>query len=296
MNNILITGATGFVGHAVMDYYENNYKMQDKIFIISSHVVKGYNTIIHEDNIFEAKELPDKIDYLLCIAGYVPKTTEQRDNRYCHAIAVSGLKYLLDNLPSIPKRIVFCSSVDVYGRNNGDKIINENDKSYAYDFYSAQKLMCEGLIEEYSRRNNVDYSILRLGPMFGGHDLRREFFMPGIIYKALANEEITLKVNPSVKRNYIYVKDSAKAIWNALLTSEVIPNIINVVSHNNITMDEMISAVIKITDSHSNYIIEPNGSLVTGQMIFDNSLMEEYLGIEEYSFESAIKETLQFIR
>ena len=61
MNNILITGATGFVGHAVMDYYENNYKMQDKIFIISSHVVKGYNTIIHEDNILRQKNYQTKL-------------------------------------------------------------------------------------------------------------------------------------------------------------------------------------------------------------------------------------------
>lgn len=292
--NILITGATGFLGKNLLKFLKENLSKEHKVYLLTSHLIEGFDCILHKGYSYDKSELPENIDVLLSLSGFVPKNDKDHNDKYNHASAVVNLNYLLNNLPNIPQKVIFCSSVEVYGRNNAD-IINEESKIFATNLYSAQKLMCEGIVEQYAIKNRCSYHILRLGPMFGANDIGREhLFLPNIFKKAITNKPIHL-VAPNNKRNYIYVKDVACAIYKSLFINDDVP-IINIVSENNMTMHKIATSIIHTTNSKSIMSVENEDVFSSEQMIYDNSKIKKYLCGETYSFESAVKEIYQIWR
>ena len=288
--NILITGATGFLGTAFQQFLIEK-SVKERIYMLCSRPVDGFNYILHNNYTYETKSLPSKIDIVICIGGFVPKSVDDQKDGLLHATAVRSVDWLLHHLPNIPEKIIFCSSVEVYGRSSGN-VITETCEVNPCSLYAAQKIMCEGLIKDYCSRNGSQYQILRCGPLFGPGDKRKNCFLPGIIYQAIANKEITLTVPPETKRNYLYVKDCAKAIW-ASIYSDTTNSIINVVSKNNMKMVDIINTVRKVINSNSQLVINPVTEGEQTEMIYDNRKMRERLVASEALFEDAIRETFE---
>ena len=143
---VLITGATGFLGGNLLQLLEKELN-NDDIYILCSKPIEKYKCILHHDYTYSNKDLPQNIDTLLCIGGFVPNNSDDQKDGNKHAKAVLNLKYLLDNLPNVPSKILYCSSTEVYGRNNIESI-NEKTVISPYDLYSCQKVMCEGIIKD----------------------------------------------------------------------------------------------------------------------------------------------------
>ena len=94
------------------------------------------------------------------------------------------------------KKFIFASTIYVHS-NQGS-------------FYRVSKQSSELFIEEYHKRHGLNYSILRFGSVFGPR-ASKENGLSKIINKALREKKIYYSGTKKAIRNFIYVKDAARA-------------------------------------------------------------------------------------
>jgi len=82
-------------------------------------------------------------------------------------------------------------------------------------FYKSSKLACESYIEEFYKRYNLEYSILRYGTIYGPRSEKTNSVYQ-IVKNALVKKSIIYGGNPEIVRDYIHVYDAAKASVKSL--------------------------------------------------------------------------------
>lgn len=157
---ILLTGATGFIGKAIV----KELSKENSIFSLSRY--SGSYQIALEN---EVPNFEEKFDLVIHAAGKahsVPKTELERS--LFHNINVVGTVNLLKALKNsgVPKQFVFISSVSVYGQELGSGI-NEEHQLEAKDPYGLSKIEAEELVMKWCKKHNVVYTILRLPLVVG---------------------------------------------------------------------------------------------------------------------------------
>ncbi|RZK61255.1 MAG: NAD-dependent epimerase/dehydratase family protein, partial [Pedobacter sp.] len=201
----LITGGSGFLGKVIYAELEKNWD----VITIS----RNQGTL----NLDLSKEIPllPQIDLVVHAAGkahIVPKSSTEIED--FHEVNVTGSKNLLtglEQMPLLPKHLVFVSSVAVYGCEIG-LLINEEHPLNAKDPYGLSKIGAESLIKDWCLKNNVICSILRLPLIVGLNP-------PGNL-RAMIN---------GIKKGYYFNIDKGKARKSMVMANDV-ANIIPIVS------------------------------------------------------------------
>ena len=93
------------------------------------------------------------------------------------------------------KRYIFASTIYVYSQSGG--------------FYRCSKQACELYIEEYAKKYNLNYSILRFGTLYGPRSNKNNSIYY-FIKQALQNKKIIYDGKANSIREYIHVRDAAK--------------------------------------------------------------------------------------
>ncbi|PSR75964.1 hypothetical protein BD289DRAFT_509830 [Coniella lustricola] len=105
------------------------------------------------------------------------------------------------SLPSEPVRVVFPSSLAVFGPSEG-VIVDENTQPLPQSSYGAQKSMVELLLNDLSRRGLVDARIVRLPTIIvrpGKPTGAASSFCSGIIREPLSGQEASLPVRKDLR-------------------------------------------------------------------------------------------------
>ncbi|MGN0014988.1 MAG: NAD-dependent epimerase/dehydratase family protein, partial [Candidatus Gastranaerophilaceae bacterium] len=162
MNNIFFTGLSGFLGQEFLKYYnsrkDNNFRfVQNPIYYRGNG--KDYNYA------FSADDFSENIDILVHAGAFTPKKREQMEDVTLNLSNVINTDYLLKNLPNIPKKIIYISTVSVYSPTKN--VINEETPLGGDSVYGLSKLMCEKIIQNYCIQNEIPYQILRLSVIYG---------------------------------------------------------------------------------------------------------------------------------
>ena len=160
---ILITGASGFLGKSILNFFSS----QD-ISILSV----GRNSL-NEIKCDLSSEIPNlnltEIELVIHAAGKAHSIpiNQLEINRFFE-VNVIGTQNLLKGLAlaGVPKHFVFISSVAVYGLNEGNKI-NENSPLLAIDPYGLSKIQAERVVIDWCNKNKVVCTILRLPLLIG---------------------------------------------------------------------------------------------------------------------------------
>ncbi|EDM37178.1 putative UDP-galactose 4-epimerase [Pedobacter sp. BAL39] len=159
--NILLTGASGFLGKYIVHTFH-----QDKVVRLG----RGQDEDITCDLSTKVPVISSEFDLVVHAAGKahsVPKTAAEKKSFF--DVNVAGTRHLLaaiDKSGYLPKSFVFISSVSVYGLESGNNI-PEDWPLKANDAYGMSKIQSEILAIEWCARNNVTCSILRL-PLLAG--------------------------------------------------------------------------------------------------------------------------------
>jgi len=156
----LVTGSSGFLGKIIADE------------LAKDNTVIGLSRTSGEIKLDLATTIPsfnDHYNVVIHTAGKAhspPKNQKQIEDFY--RTNVIGTKNLLKGLENhkLPEKLVFISTVAVYGENKGDLITERSDLK-AKDPYGRSKIQAEKTIIAWCNKYKITYTILRLPLVIG---------------------------------------------------------------------------------------------------------------------------------
>ncbi len=318
---ILMTGATGMIGKMLIDVlmYKND-KSEKKIHIIgvgrSAEKAKKRlgDYFGREDfeflemNISNAVISNKKIDYIIHAASATHPLQYSGDPVGTIIPNVIGLNNLLKlAIEEEVKRVIFLSSVEIYGENRGDvekfdeKYLGYIDCNTLRAGYTESKRVGEALCQAYKEQYGLDFVTLRLARVFGPTMLMGDSKASSqFIKNALAKEDIVLKSKGTQEYSYLYVADAVRAILYGLVVAES-GEAYNVADEKfNISLKDFASICAEIAGKKVIFELpseqEIKGFSKASKALLDGTKFREIGFLIEDSIEDCLSETLNILR
>lgn len=198
-NRVLVFGGNGFLGqYLVAELTERGY-ITDVADLLEIDNFKGSS--FFSVDIMNEKKVHDtisggKYDYVYNLAGFAnldnaidhPKETIELN-------VIGNINIMEGCLKGGIKRFIYASSA--YAMSNKGS------------FYGISKLASEKLIEEYKRRHNLSFTILRYGSVYSELPFDNNYIYK-LIEKAVNEKEIHHNGSGQELREYIHASDAAK--------------------------------------------------------------------------------------
>ncbi|MEK0413637.1 MAG: hypothetical protein RL070_1125 [Bacteroidota bacterium] len=158
--NVLLTGANGFLGKFIAKELS-----KDNVIFGLSRSSDYYQFSLES----EIPKFNQYFDFVIHAAGKAHNTPNSRaEVQSFYEVNVTGTMNLLQGIEQVglPKKIVFISSVSVYGELNAE-MVKEESELKATDPYGKSKIEAEKLILNWCREKGVLCTILRLPLLVG---------------------------------------------------------------------------------------------------------------------------------
>ncbi len=239
---ILVTGASGFLGGHLVD------KLISKDYGVRALVREGSdlrNLNATKVDLFRG-DLSEK-ESLKCIMDgidlvvHAGACTSGSWQNYKDSTIV-GTKNILElALTSDIKKLVYISSIDVYGVNQGEKdsLINEASLLERYEEkvgpYAKSKILSEKIVQEFSRNSKFPIVIVRPGIIYG---IGCKTFLPHIGL-SLFGGKVFLKIGRGEKRLPLtHIDNTVEAIVRLLESKNSADEIYNIIDPKYIRQKE----------------------------------------------------------
>jgi len=251
---ILVTGAGTLLGNTL------SQKILSKNFDLIASFRKTYpkNLNINKDHILKLDlskkiKFSKKIDTLIHCASAIP-SYEISDKKMID-INYLGFKSLLSQaIKNNCKKVILISTMSVYGKINL-KNITENTKTKPIDAYGKSKLMMENLLIKESRKNRLNFFILRLPAIVG---FKSDYnFISKILQKIKKNQVINY-CNPDLNfNNFIHVENLSQIIFEMIFKNG--KKILNIGSTKPVKLSKIINNIYKFEKKKpKTFIFESN--------------------------------------
>ena len=275
-----MTGGSGFVGKHFQEYLK-----PDKDICINLIKFNYQNfEILNDDTLFS-----EQADVLLLLGWYVAKSKDEENDIEKNFLPLIFLKNLLDKFTIPPKKLIFVSSVEVYGR-NVTELLTETSVCATESLYGISKLYGELIVQEWAKQNDVKCQILRLGPIYGPGDNRRGYLLDKIIQSSICNTTFDLHMSLKTRRNLLFIDDACEFIWNSIQGNSL--DTINIVSEWNPTIGEIIQY---LKENNSNFTVVHHGGNMP-EILFNAEKRIRILGKEKVSLKEGIYRYYKWMR
>ncbi len=220
----------------------------------------------------------------------------------------TNLIHLMEVLDACHKKygnkfeFIYTSSWFVYGRSEFPMVenfpIHEEAPCHPTGFYSITKYSAEMLLQSYCETFKIPYRILRLANVLGHRDRnvsKKKNALQFLIDKLVHNEDIELYDGGKFYRDYIDVRDAARAIRLVMESgTEPVYNISNGTSH---LFKDLIDHAVKYSGTKGNVwemVQKPEfHSVVQSKDIFLSNEKLKKLGYEpKYKIQETIEEII----
>ena len=165
--NILITGGAGYIGSHISEIL---IKKNKNIFIVDN-LSTGFRKLLHKKakffnldirNSFKLNKVINNynIDSIIHLAAVLSVGESEKKPKKYKSINIDGTKKLLNSIKKTKVRnIIFSSTCAVY--KDGMVRVNEKSSVKPTSVYGKTKLKGEKLIKSFSKKNGLNYGILR---------------------------------------------------------------------------------------------------------------------------------------
>lgn len=240
--SVLITGATGLIGTALIDILMEHNRIQADTPITVYALGRSRERLHHRFADYEATPyfhyvvqdirdpLPDDLSFTYMINGAsnAHPAAYAKDPVGTILINIQGLSSLLSHAVTHgTKRVLEISSIEVYGQNRGD--VASFDETYCGYIdcnttragYPESKRVCEALCQSYRSQYGLEVCLARPSRVYGPTMLPEDNKATAqFIHNVLRGEDIVLKSDGKQRYSYTYMLDVATAFLTILLKGE----------------------------------------------------------------------------
>lgn len=296
--NILITGASGFVGKTLLRKIASNSLFSNaKIVLLTGEKIDGYTCVLHKNYTFEksdfAKAGVDKIDVVIHLGSAVPRTRDDYriENGYKFMTNVRNTVHLYENLPNIPEKFVFISSIDVY-KNDGE-VISEQTPLTSDTLYAASKIMCEQYLTEKAKADGFVLQILRFGQIYGIGEEVYSKIVSSFVRQIENGRQIKIFGDGKEFRSQLLVDDCCDCVLKAVSFNES-KGPVNLVSDQAVRIKDLVMTIYQIAGKTPDVVF---GDAPAGRSNrFDNTKMKTLFKMTETPLEEGIRAYVNYYR
>ncbi len=266
----LITGGAGFIGSHLADKL---VEAGDEIIVLDDLSTGRFENIAH----FNGKNKFRFVEGSILNEALVDKLVEKVDAVYHLAAAVGvdlivkkpleslvtnikGSEIVLDMVHRYHKKVLITSTSEIYGKNTKGPLKEEDDRILGSPLkarwgYSTAKAVDEMLAYIYWKQKKVPTVIVRLFNTVGPRQTGAYgMVVPRFVNQALKDEDITVYGDGKQSRCFLHVKDAVDTLIKLMNNKDVVGNVFNIGSQEEISIEDLAKKVIEITESRSNIV------------------------------------------
>jgi len=271
----LITGGAGFLGSHLTDALTTR---GDSVLILddlstgrlenvedvidSEHVEFVEGSALDADLVDDCMQSVDACFHLASVVGV-------------QLVVQRGLDSLLKNVRSSDivmtaaarhkRRLLFTSTSEIYGKNNGGSLTEESDRMLGSPLksrwsYSTTKAFGEALAHSYYREQGAEMIIVRLFNTIGPRQTGAYgMVLPRFVRQALSGEVVTVYGNGTQSRCFTHVLDTVHGILMVSDSDRAVGDVFNIGSTGEVPIIELARKVIEKVDGGSTIRLVPYG-------------------------------------
>lgn len=309
MKNILICGATGFIGRNLVEYYSKN----NKVYAVWNKRKPNFNhpnvQWVKADlrNPKDIRHIFKNIDICLQFAATTTGAKDIISKPYIHVTDNVVMNSLLmrEAFHQGLEHFIFPSCTIMYQKS--ESALKESDFNPADElqsfYYGAghTKLYLEKMCKFYSNLSNTKYTVIRHSNMYGPHDkydLEKSHVTGATITKVMtAVDKIDVWGTGEEKRDLLYVDDLISFITSALNKQTSKYELFNVGLGRGIKIKDLVNKVIKYSGKNLTINHDLSKPTVPTSLYLDCSKAKNILGWEpKYTLDEGIVKTLKWYK
>jgi len=318
MSKILVTGGAGFIGShtcrklmdageevIVYDYFHQyifpieptfieNTNYRYDVLLKGSDIIRGstYNKDELRRHITSVK--PDYIIHLAAmpLANVALFRTEEALNSI--VLGTVNMLEILRDMNGVQK-FVYISSSMVYGDFNRTPMPEDGDKN-PKDIYGGMKLAGEILVQVYSKRYNIPYTIVRPSAVYGPTDNNRRVLQI-FIENAIQGKPIVV-TNPDITfLDFTFVEDVAQGLMKVTLSPNVANEVFNITRGQGRSLKEAVDVLKSFFPDLEVQVKKETESYRPARGELDISKARKLVNYEpKYSLEQGLEKQIDFIK
>lgn len=246
--NILITGASGFLGSNLVELY-----MRDKVYKIYAASRKKINAqyndcfFLNDFDLSKDKNLTLKhlnIDYIIHCAGVAHDCYDSPQSLLnLNAVNVQGtIRLARQAIQNRVKKFIFISSVKVYGEDSRNRILQADDTPGPIGPYASSKLLAENALWEMTKNTETRLIVIR-PPLIYGPAVKANFLKLTKLISRLPIIPVNCFSEP---RDYVYIENLYDFINVCIVNPLADDQTFLVSDGKEITFDQLILSFLKI--------------------------------------------------
>ena len=262
--NILITGGAGFVcSHLADTLFEKNHNLilLDNLLTGNKnnieHLLDHKNVNFIQHDVQDHIDISEEIDFIFHFASAASPIAYQENPVNTLKAGSIGTINTLGLAKVKNAAYLLASTSEIYG----DPEVSPQSEEYwgnvnpngERSMYDEAKRFAEAATATYSRTYNLQTKVVRIFNTYGPRmQLNDGRVVTNFIVQALKGEDITVYGDGSQTRSFSYVQDTVNGIIS-LMESEH-NDVFNIGNPTEITINELASKIIEITNSNSKLI------------------------------------------
>ena len=251
-NKLLVIGGTGFIGqHVVKKALELNFK----ITVISKNKPKTKNKFVGVSyisvDISNKKKLINALEnytfnYIINLGGYINHSNYSNQGSQIFNTHYEGIKNLFNSIDkSNLKRFLQVGSSDEYGNNLAPQ--NERQREAPISIYSCAKVLATYFLQTLYKTENFPVVILRPFLVYGPNQ-NKDRFIPQIIKGCISDSKFPVSKGGQI-RDFCYIDDFVNAVFKALITKNILGEVINISSGIPVSIKDVVNIISNIIKS-----------------------------------------------
>jgi len=251
---ILVTGASGLIGNAIVEKLAGSFEVfclyrNLSLNQTSQNVTYIYFDLINKESIAKIKDIKPEI--IIHCAALVPSQSSPNDESLYRTNTLIDSN-IITAAKELNSYLVYMSSTIVYGYKDNNYNITEGQLVTKNSPYAKQKIESEILICQKINK----YIILRISAPYG-YNMKSKTVLTIFIDKALKGETLKFHGSGSRMQDFTNTYDIAQFIYEIIKENKLFNGVYNISAGKPICMKDLAQLVVKTTRSKSK--IEPSG-------------------------------------